>query len=85
MRLLLVCVRDSAVGAFNRPFCARSEGEARRSFSDEVNRPESAMHAHPEHYELFSVGEFDEEQGVIVSHAPRSLVTAEQCVISKGA
>lgn len=74
MKLRLYSVRDNAVGAFMRPFVARSDGEATRNFGDEANSPESALAKHPEDYALFFVGEFDELTGVLeVPPAPHSM------------
>lgn len=67
-------VRDLAVGAFMNPFLAPSKGAAVRSFMDEVNREGSEMYKHPEDYELYSVGKFDDESGVVESFAKPELV-----------
>lgn len=72
----LFCVRDSAINSFNNPFCAPTPGFAERSFRDEVNRAESPMNAHPEDYELYHVGDFDPDSGVIVPCRPTSIVRA---------
>jgi hypothetical protein len=65
MKMCVVAVRDSAVGAFNRPFYAPSIGVAVRSFSDEVNRKaaDNIMSQHPEDFELWYIANFDEELG----------------------
>jgi hypothetical protein len=56
----VVCVRDSALGAFLNPFVAPSLGTAQRQFGDEVGKADSPIHAHPEDYELWHVADFDE-------------------------
>lgn len=63
MNLVICAVRDSAVNAFIRPFYVPAVGAAIRGFSDEVNRKDSEMHKHPEDYELFELGVFDEDTG----------------------
>lgn len=66
MKYSVVAVYDVAVGAFNRPWCARARGEALRIFQDEVNKsagPESPLAFHPEHYQLFFLGVFDDQDG----------------------
>lgn len=73
----MFCVRDSAINSFNNPFCAPTPGFAERSFRDEVNREESPMHAHPEDYELYQVGEFDADSGVITPVRPVSICRAQ--------
>lgn len=81
MRMVIVSVYDEAVGAFGRPAFVRSESEAVRAFSDEVNRPaaDNPMTAHPEHFTLWFVGYFDDNDGTFSTgdaHCPRSLVRA---------
>lgn len=63
MEKVVCAVRDSALAAFMNPFCSPSTGGAVRAFSDEVNRPESEMGKHPEDYELWNLGFFDESTG----------------------
>lgn len=68
MKLVAVAVKDLAVGAFMRPFFVQSRGVANRSFADEVNNAESPMNKHPEDYELYELGSFDEESGRLAEH-----------------
>jgi len=75
-------VRDSALGEFMNPFVAPSAGIATRSFSDEVNRKDSPISAHPSDFELFELGEYDAESGRIISlSSPKSLVRAQDVLI----
>ncbi len=72
--LELFCIRDSQAEAFMRPFCAQSSGAAIRSFSDMVNSQGSELiSSHPEDFTLFSLGSFDEQDGMLTVHEPRSL------------
>lgn len=68
-RLIAVAVRDSAAGAFNRPFFVPAVGMALRSFEDEVRRqaPDNPMNAHPSDFELYQVGFYEEATGELVS------------------
>lgn len=80
MQLIVVAVRDSAVDAFMRPFFVPSTGMAIRSFRDEVNRADSEMAKHPQDYELFQLGMFDEDTGRFSNaEAPRSLIRGADC------
>lgn len=59
-------------------FTAPTQGFATRGFSKEVNTPESPLYSNPEDYELFEMGEFIPETGIIVPHkAPISVCTAK--------
>lgn len=64
-KLQIVGVRDSAVEAFAPPVCVPHIGSALRAFTDDVNSGESKsnLRAHPDDFELFHFGEFDEETG----------------------
>lgn len=69
MRWLLFAIKDTAVGCFNRPFCARHRGEAMRLFTDEVNSSDAQnpLAKHPKDFELYSVGMFDDSDGSLIA------------------
>jgi len=80
MALLSVfAVRDSATDSFGLPIFQVSVRGAIRLFSDEVNRQDSAMNLHPEDYELFVIGTYDQDKGILSPFAP------EQCCTGKAA
>lgn len=60
-------VKDLAVQAFGDCFLTRAPGEAMRSFQDEVNRTDgkSAVALHPEDYELYKIGEYNDQTGTL--------------------
>lgn len=62
---LVVSVRDSASGLFGQPFFVSARGQAIRAFSDEVNRKaaDNDLSKHPEDFELYCIGEFDDLVG----------------------
>lgn len=68
-KLYAVAIRDSAAGAFNRPFFVPTVGFAIRSFRDECNRqaPDNPMYNHPADFELYQLGYYQEETGVLIS------------------
>lgn len=53
---VICAVWDAAVESFGQPFFVRSRGEAIRSFQDEVQKPDSQLHLHPEDYDLYELG-----------------------------
>lgn len=65
MKIQIFAVRDSALKAFAQPMFMPTIGVALRMFTDEVNRqdPNNALNKHPEDYELYHLGEFDDELG----------------------
>lgn len=68
MKLSLVALKDRATDNFGKIITVRTTGEAVRSLSDEVRNNESAISKHPEDYDLYLVGYFNEDTGQI--HAP---------------
>lgn len=64
--LLLFCVRDQKAECFPfAPFAVKARGEAIRSFIDLVNDGQSQVAKHPEDYELFEVGRWNQSTGVV--------------------
>ncbi|AXH78052.1 MAG: nonstructural protein [Microviridae sp.] len=63
----IYAVKDLAVQVFGTPFFVRAKGEAIRSFQDEANNTssDSAIAKHPEDYELYILGHYDEQTGQI--------------------
>jgi len=61
----MVCIFDRAMNGFLRPFLVPSTGVAVRQFSDEVNRAaeDNNMYQHPEDFDLFHVGNFEDKDG----------------------
>lgn len=77
--MLKVCaVRDRAVDSFMQPIFVRAVGQATRSFVDEVNKPDSPMFAHPEDYDLYMIGDYDDEKGVLIGCDPKMIVTGKE-------
>jgi hypothetical protein len=77
MKLTLCTVKDRAADAFGRPMFVRSIGEAIRSFSDEVNRKsdDNQLFNHSDDFDLFELGEFDDNTGLFVLHEQPKLVS----------
>lgn len=65
----IVAVHDRAAAAYGRPIFALAIGQAIRSFQDEIRRvaPDNEMNRHPEDYDLYELGEFDDNTGQFTS------------------
>jgi hypothetical protein len=75
--LKIYAVMDTKAEAFMNPFYVRTLGEAIRSFTDESNKQESPFFKHPEDFNLFELGDFDQFTGVLQPHkAPKSIGTS---------
>lgn len=77
-KVKVVSVKDRALDSFSRPFFVPTLAAAERSFSDEVNNKESPMFSHAVDYDLYLLGEFDEETGGFECVSPVQLVARAQ-------
>lgn len=78
MRYKIVCVRDRAADVFGQPIFVASLGVALRSFSDEVNNKESNINKHPDDYDLYELGEFDDNEGLFYANHPRQIAVGKE-------
>ena len=86
MKLVLCSVKDRAADAYGRPMFVPSIGVAIRSFSDEVNRQdaENQLFNHPDDFDLYEMGEFDDNTGLFTLHDQPKLVSlGKQVKINK--
>lgn len=63
MILKMYTIRDAKIGAFRAPFFQNTHGEAERSFMTAVNDPQSQLHAYPEDFDLYYLGDYDDQSG----------------------
>lgn len=70
MKLNVVAIRDRALDAFMQPWYSPAVGAAIRAFVDEVNRDGSPPNLHPEDYDLYLLGQFDEQSGTFIQEGP---------------
>ena len=80
MKLKVYSVYDQAAKAFTQPFYLHNDGLAVRSFQDNVNHQDSQISKHPDQFTLFLIGEFNDVDGTITCHEPKSLGTGLQYV-----
>lgn len=80
MQQVIISVKDTAAQAFGRPIFVPTTAVAVRSFRDEVNRKDSTddMSRHPDDFELYEIGSFDDSNGIIaVLETPRLVARAK--------
>lgn len=85
MRKFIVVVRDIKANLFFSPMFYQSLGQAERQFRDEVNtkRDGNLLAAHPEDFELFHVGVFDDDTcSFDLLPKPTQLALGSNCVTS---
>lgn len=70
MKLYLVTIRDSVASVFRAPAAVANVAGFLRSLGDEVNRaaPDNDFYKHPEDFEVFLLGEYDDETAKFVLH-----------------
>lgn len=85
MKHFVMSVRDRAADTFGRPFFVAKIGQATRSFSDEVNRAaaDNPLFAHPEDFDLYEVGTFDDDTGDLEACAPRMVAVGKDMKVKQ--
>lgn len=79
-------VRDTCVEAYMLPMYFLNKAAATRALGDAVNRPEkdNQFYQHPEHFQLWFLGEFDDSNGVFTSIPPEFVVDCQSLVRTPG-
>lgn len=73
----LFTVYDAISETFSPPMANRNRGEAVRSFTDEVNNPNSQLNKHAKDYTLLEIADWDNTTGRIEPYdAPFPVGTA---------
>ncbi len=82
----IYAIRDNKIGSFAPPCLFDNDATAIRAFGDLVSRDkDSLMYLHPEDFSLWSLGEFETENGSIVQTTEffRTLANASDFVRDK--
>lgn len=67
MKIYFFSLFDRAVSAYAPPWISRSRAEAIRTVADDVNKADSQLNRHASDYQLFEVGSFDDQTGLVES------------------
>lgn len=67
MKINIYAVKDTVQGAFMQPFYLQNDNVAKRAFEMAINDPNSNWNKMPKDLQLFKLGEYDDETGVIIS------------------
>ncbi len=79
----IYAIRDTCVKAFLLPMYFQNNAAATRAIGDAVNKAteENQFYQHPEHFQLYHLGEFDEDTGQITPNvAPEFVVDCQSLV-----
>ncbi|AZL82880.1 nonstructural protein [Apis mellifera associated microvirus 26] len=75
----LFAIRDSKTEYFGSPFCKATHGEAERDFRTLVNDEKTNLNQYPEDYDLYYLGEYDNNSGKFETlETPQHLMKAIQ-------
>ena len=66
MVLKTFTIRDSKGEFYSPPFFQKTHGEAERSFKQLVQDQQSQVSKFPEDYDLYYIGEFDDNTGKLI-------------------
>lgn len=84
MKRIVFAVRDRAADSFGAPFVQVARGQAIRSFSDEINRaaPDNQLYLHPDDFDLFELGEFDDSTGLYNTAIPKQIAVGKDLKVT---
>lgn len=74
MIYFMCSIFDKAAACYNPPSCVPAPGVAVRHFEDLVNGEVSIFTKHPDHFELYHVGHFNDANGEVVPLQIRELL-----------
>lgn len=82
MKYKIVTIRDRVADVYGVPSFVLSTGAAVRSFGDEINKKDgSPLSQHPEDFDLFYLGEYDDADGSFYADGPpRQLAVGKDLV-----
>lgn len=83
MKRIVLAVRDRASDTFGSPFYSVARGQAIRSFSDEINRnvSDNQLWMHPEDFDLYVLGSFDDSTGLFDVGVPQMIAVGKDLKI----
>lgn len=82
MKYPVYSYRDLKVG-FGQPVVDMNDQSAIRGFSFAVNQNSNIMNFSPKDYDLYRIGEFDSEKGILISEKVPVLVVSGVSVLNE--
>lgn len=84
MKHLIFAIRDRASASFGRPNCGVSKGAMIRDFGILINDKsrESLYSQHPEDFDLFYLGEYDDNTGQFAGIPPEQIAVGKDMIIA---
>jgi hypothetical protein len=80
MKMKIYAVRDRATDQYGTPMFMIGNGQAIRSFGDEMNNKESQLNKHSDDYDLYTLGEWDSDTGEFTTEKPKQLAIGKDLI-----
>jgi len=80
MKVQCYAIFDTCSGIYEKPFFGLSDGMVRREFQDIAMSKDHPIAKHPEHYSLWRLGIFNNENGDLRDEANECLCTALEAI-----
>lgn len=74
---LLISLYDRATESYAPIMTVNTRNEAIRSFRQAVNDPQTPIHINPTDYEIYQLGTYDDQTGVIIGDKPQLIARGE--------
>ena len=84
MKLKLYAIYDTVSCVYDRPWCSHNDSSALRLFSDIACDENHPVGKHPEHYQLYRIGRYDDNNGVIEPESAVCIGKAQELVSAHG-
>lgn len=79
MIYIACAILDRSVNAYINLHCVRAEGQAIRQFMDAIaNKDSGMMHSHPDDYDLYRVGTYNDDNGELTPEPKKKLADGKQ-------
>lgn len=82
MKYVVYAIKDRATDSFSNPQFTSHIGAAVRGFSDAINNKESPVAKHPEDFDLYELGGYDDRTGLFETGVPRQVAVGKDLVRS---
>lgn len=81
MHSKIFSIHDQKAEYFNTPFFNKTHGEAERNFRTAVQDPKTTLNKHPEDFDLYYMGTYDDQSGEIKSlKTPEFVIKGIHCL-----
>lgn len=78
MLMKMFCIYDRKSEAYHPPGCAHSAGHALRNYSDVFRNPATVFCTHPDDFQIYEIGTFDDATGVTTCIKPHLICTGTE-------